>query len=156
MPKFQRAIHLRFHFAGTKTSSDDTYNPKMYVRSNWTPPNWTLPPVVLKERLDKFSLTLDKLFKKRKGKTNLLLYQTCALQLLQRQQDFLICPCDKNLDPAIIQQHDNIKNAMRDHLLDGHTYRRLSDTDYINHKQCLEQEVKSWIKTYNKTQTKME
>ena len=39
MPKFQQAIHLRFRFAGTKTASDDTYDPKMYVRSNWTPPH---------------------------------------------------------------------------------------------------------------------
>ena len=90
------------------------------------------------------------------GKTNLLSYQTRALQLLQRQQDFLICPCDKNLGPAIIERHDYIKIAMRDHLLDGRTYQRLSDANCTNHKQCLEQEVKSWIKTYNKTLTKME
>ena len=45
---------------------------------------------------------------------------------------------------------------MRDHLLDGCTYRRLSDSDCINHKQCLEQEIKSWMKTYNKTLTKIE
>ena len=45
---------------------------------------------------------------------------------------------------------------MRDHLLDGCTYRHLSDADYINRKQCLEQEIKSWIKTYDKTLTKME
>ena len=128
----------------------------MYVWSNWTPPHWTLPPVVLKERLDKFSLTLDKLFKKRMGKTNLLSYQIHALQLLQPQQDFLICPCDKNLGPAIIERHDYIKIAMRDHLLDGCTYRRLSVADCINHKQRLEHEIKSWIKTYNKTLTKME
>ena len=31
MPKFQQAIHLCFHFAGTTTSTDDTYDPKMYV-----------------------------------------------------------------------------------------------------------------------------
>ena len=128
----------------------------MYVQSDWTPPHWTLPPVVLKKRLDKFSLTLDKLFKKRMGKTNLLSYQTCALQLLQRQQDFLICPCDKNLELAIIERHDYIKIAMRDHLLDGRTYQQLSDADCTNHKQCLEHEIKSWIKTYNKTLTKME
>ena len=103
MPKFQRAIHLRFHFAGTTTSSDDTYDPKMYVRSNWTPPYWTLPPVILKEHLDKFLTALNKLFKKRMGKTNLLSYPTCALQSLQQHQDFLICPCDKNLGPAIIE-----------------------------------------------------
>ena len=38
MPKFQRAIHLCFHFAGTTNSSDEPYDPKMYVWSNWTPP----------------------------------------------------------------------------------------------------------------------
>ena len=156
MPIFQQAIHLRFHFARTKISSDDTYDPKMYVRSYWTPLHWTLPPVVLKERLDKFSLTLDKLFKKRMGKTNLLSYQTCALKLLQRQQDFLICPCDKNVGPAIIEGQDYIKIAMRDDLLDGRTYQRLSDADCTNHKQCLEHEIKSWINTYNKTLRKME
>ena len=38
IPKFQRAIHLRFHFVGTTNSSDEPYNPKMYVQSNWTLP----------------------------------------------------------------------------------------------------------------------
>ena len=90
------------------------------------------------------------------GKTNLLSYQTCALNLLQRQQDFLICPCDKTVGPAIIEQHDYIKIAMRDHLLDGRTHRWLSDTDCTNHKECLEHEIKSWIKTCNKTLTKTE
>ena len=103
MPKLQRAIHLRFHLAGSETSSNDTYDPKIYVWFNWTPPYWTLPPVVLQERLDKVATTLNKLFKRRMGKTNLLSYQTHALQSLQQQQDFLICPCDKNLGPAIIE-----------------------------------------------------
>ena len=51
MTKFERAIHLRFHFAGSTESSDEPYEPKMYVRSNWTPPHWTRPPVVLDKRL---------------------------------------------------------------------------------------------------------
>ena len=156
MPKFQRTIHLRFHFAGTDTTQDDTYDPKLYVRSNWTPPHWTLPPVVMKERLDKFSTTLGQLFKKRMGKTNLQPYQTRALQLLQRQQDFLVCPCDKNLGPAIIERDDYIQIVMSDHLFDGRTYRQLTDADCTNHKKHLEQEIKSWMKTYNKTLTKME
>ena len=143
MPKFERAIHLRFHFAGITDSSDEPYEPKMYVRSNWTPPHKTRPLVVLDKRLKKFSLTLDKLFKKRIGKPNLLPYQSCALQKYQQQQDFLICPCDKNLGPAIIEHDNYIKIAMRDHLLDGRTYRPLSDADCANHKQCLENEKKS-------------
>ena len=156
MPKLQRAIHLRFHFAGSETSSNDTYDPKIYVRSNWTPPYWTLPPIVLQQRLDKFATTLNKLFKRTLGKTNLLSYQARALQSLQKQQDFLICPCDKNLGPAIIERDDYIKIAMIDHLLDGRTYRRLSEADCNNHKQRLIQEIKSWFKQYNKTLTKME
>ena len=74
MPQFTRAIHLRFHFAGTDTTQDDTYDPKIYVKSNWTPLHWTLPPVVMTKRLENFSNTLGKLFKKRIGKTNLLPY----------------------------------------------------------------------------------
>ena len=110
----------------------------------------------MKERLDKFSMTLDKLFKKRMGKTNLLPYQTCVLQLLQQQQDFLVCPCDKYFGPVIIERDDYIKIAMKDHLLDGQTYRRLSDSDCANNKTRLEEELKSWMKTYNETLTKME
>ena len=163
MPNLQHAIHQRFHFAGTTTSSDNTYDPKMYVRSNWTPPpppppppHWTLPPIVLEERLNKFTHSLDKLFKKRIGKMNLLPYQMHALQHLQRQKDFLICPCDKNLGPAIIECNNYINIAIRDHLLDGRTCRRLSNADCVNHKQRLKNKIKAWMKTYNKTITKME
>ena len=150
MPKFQRAIHLRFHFAGNTDSSEEPYDPKMYIWSNWTPPHWTKPPVVLDKRLDNFSSTLDKLFKIRIGKPNLLPYQTRALRQLQTQQDFLICPCDKNLGPAIIERNNYIKIAMRDHLLDGRTYRPLSEADCTNHKQRLKKEIKAWMKTYHK------
>ena len=45
---------------------------------------------------------------------------------------------------------------MKDHLLDGRTYQQLTDTDCVNNKKRLEQELKSWMKTYNKTLTKME
>ena len=63
MPNFQRAIHLRFHFAGSTNTSNEPYDPKMYVRSNWTPPHWTKPPVVLDKHHENFSSKLDKLFK---------------------------------------------------------------------------------------------
>ena len=69
------------------------------------------------------------------GKTNLLPYQARALQLVQRQQDFLFRPCDKNLAPAIIERDDYILIAMKDHLLDGRMYQRLSDADFENNKK---------------------
>ena len=46
--------------------------------------------------------------------------------MLQQQQTFLIVPCDKNLGPAIIERHDYLKLAMRDHLSDTTTYKSLT------------------------------
>ena len=87
------------------------------------------PPVALEERLSRFSTALNKLFKTRKGKTNLLPHQHRALRMLQQQQTFLIIPCDKNLGPAIIEHHDYLKIAMRDHLSDTTTYKSLSTSE---------------------------
>ena len=66
------------------------------------------------------------LFKTRKGKTNLLPHQQRSLSTLQQQDTFLIVPCDKNLGPAIIECHDYLKIAMRDHLNDTTTYKLLN------------------------------
>ena len=126
-----RSVHLRFHFAGKPPNEGTTsYDPKLYVQSKWTPPHWTIPPVALKEHLSCFSTALNKLFKTREGKTNLLPHQHRALLMLQQQQTFLIVPCDKNLlGPAIIERHDYLKIAMRDHLSDTTTYKSLSTSE---------------------------
>ena len=81
------SVHLRFHFAGKPPSKGTTsYDPKLYVHSTWTPPHWTIPPIALEERFSRFSTALNKLFKTRKGKTNLLPHQQRALRMLQQQQ----------------------------------------------------------------------
>ena len=78
------SVHLRFHFVGKPPNEGTTsYDPKLYVRSKWTPPLWTIPPVALEERLSRFSTALNKLFKARKGKTNLLPHQHQALRMMQ-------------------------------------------------------------------------
>ena len=122
-----------------------TYDPNLYVRSIWTPPpppppppHWMIPPFALEERLSCFSGALNKLYKTRKGKTNLLPHQHRARQMLQ-QQTFMIVPCEKNLGPAIIEQHDYLKIAMRDHLSDTTTYKSLL-TSEIN---CYSSEIKN-------------
>ena len=151
-----RSIHLRFLFSGKPQSKGTiSYDPKLYVKSKWTPPHWTIPPVALEEHLSHFSNALNKLFKTRKGKTNLLPHQQQALRMLQQQQTFLIVPWDKKLGPAIIGRHDYLKIAMQDHLNDTTTYKSLtsSETDryWLEKKQIL-----TWLKTYNKKLTKKE
>ena len=151
-----RSVHLQFHFAGKPPSEGTTtYDPKIYVHSTWTPPHWTIPPI-LEERLTRFSSALNKLFKMRKGKTNLLPHQHRALRTLQQQQTFLIVPCDKNLGPAIIERHDYLKIAMRDHLSDTTTYKSLTTSEIDRYSSDITKNILGWMKTHHKTLTKME
>ena len=152
-----RSVHLRFHIAGKPPNEGTTsYDPKLYVCSKWTPPHWTIPPVALEERLSRFSTALNKLFKTRKGKTNLLPHQHRALCMLQQQETFLIAPCDKNLGPAIIERHDYLKIAMRHHLSDTTTYKSLSTNEIDRYSSEINKNILDWLKTYNKKLTKME
>ena len=151
------SVLLRFHFPGKPPSEGTTsYDPKLYVHSTWTPPNWTIPPIALEERLSRFSTALNKLLKTRKGKTNLLPHQHRALRMLQQQQTFLIVPCDKNLGPAIIERHNYLKIAMRDHLSDTTTYKSLTASEIDHYSSEIKKHILGWLKKYNKKLTKME
>ena len=152
-----RSVHLRFHFAGKPPSEGTTtYDPKIYVNSTWTPPHWTIPPIALEERLTRFSSALNKLFKMRKGKTNLLTHQHRALRTLQQQQRFLIVPCNKNLGPAFIKRQDYLKIAMRDHLSDTTTYKSLTTSEIDRYSSDITKNILGWMKMHHKTLTKME
>ena len=99
---------------------------------------------------------LNKLFKTRQGKTNLLPHQHRALRTLQQQQTFLIVPCDKNLGPAIIERHDYLKIAMRDHLSDTTTYKSLTTSEIDRYSSDITKNILGWMKTHHKKLTKME
>ena len=76
--------------------------------------------------------------------------------MLQQQQMFLIIPCDKNLGPAIIECHDYLKIAMRDHLSDTTTYISLSTSEIDHYSSEIKKHILDWLKTYNKKLTRME
>ena len=128
----------------------------MYVPSHWTPPHWTRPNKIVQERLDLFHHRLNSLFRKRRGRTNLLPHQHRALQQLQQQRHFLIVPCDKNLGPSIIDTEMYLKIAFRDHLNDRRVYRSLNNNECRSVQAQLETAIKDWLKTHHKTLTKME
>lgn len=158
MDRFRRSMYLRFYFATDNDDDppDDTYNPKMYVPSNWSPPYWTFPKRIVDERLNAFADQMKKIFKLRRGRTNLLPHQHRALQSLQQQRDFLIVPCDKNLGPAIIQTEDYLKIAFRDHLNDRTTYKCLSKRESDTIQAQLKRAVTEWRDKHKKCCTKME
>ena len=132
------------------------YDPKMYVHSKWTPPHWTIPPVPLKNDYHDSQTKMGTLFKTRKGKTNLLPHQHRTLSTLQQQDTFLIVPFDKNLGQAIIERHDYLKIAMRDHLNDTTTYKLLNPSEIECSATIIKKSIVTWLKKHHKILTKME
>ena len=102
-----------------------------------------------------FSSALNELFKTRNGKTNLLPHQHRTLRTLQQQQTFLFAPCDKNLGPMIIERHDYLKIAMRNHLSDTTTYKSLTTSEMDRYTSDIKKLILGWLKTHHKKLTKM-
>jgi hypothetical protein len=153
--RLDRDLRLRSYFAGEGDNDDTDYNPKMYIKSKWTPPPWKFPRE-LPPRLDKFDATLAQIFKKRHGRPNLLPHQRRALTYLQTSDEFLIVNCDKNLGPAIIEKTSYIQMAYRDHFNDRTSYRRLSPNDVALESRRLKTLLNSWRSRFNDELSKQE
>jgi len=158
--RFVRTLRLRFWFAEAETVPTNTttahpatpseYNPRMYLRSGWTPPHWHYPSAVMTPRLAAFEAELHRMFRQRTGRPNLLPHQQRALTDLQSQRQWLIVPCDKNLGPSIIESADYLRIAYRDHLHDSATYRRLRPAEIELTKIQLRNSLQAWLTTYKK------
>ena len=99
-------------------------------------PNYTSSPlehhqtffisIQFKKRFKKFLQKIQKIFRKYRDKTNLLLYQSRTLRWFQLYKNILVIVCDKNLGPVVINVTTYIHRALTDHFLNEKIYRRLS------------------------------
>lgn len=147
LPKFKLALHKKCHF-GDAIPDDDDYNPRMYIKSHWTPPPWSFQNTIL-ARYNIFEQSIRTLFKKKKSRSNLLPHQQRALRDLRQQDTHLIVQCDKNLGPAIIEKTRYIKFALRDHLCDRDTYQPLSTMELKLHEGRLRLAINKFLKDYH-------
>jgi hypothetical protein len=124
---------------------DPDYNPKMYIKSEWTPRSFQIP-YEIQTRLNEFKQPLKKLVKQQKAAVNLLRHQKRALNQLRNQAYCLIVQCNKNLGPAVIERLEYIMMAFRDHLNCRRTYKRLTlfQTAFANGQLLLA--FQDWIK----------
>jgi hypothetical protein len=129
--------------AGQK--EDPYYNPKIYIKSEWTPHSFQIP-YEIQTRLNEFKQALKKLVKPQNATVNLLRHQKRALNQLRNETDFLIVQCDKNLGPAIIERLEYIMMAFRDHLNCRRTYTRLTPFQKAFAKCQLLMAFQDWIK----------
>jgi hypothetical protein len=150
--RFKRDLWLKTFFAGSPLEANDS---KMYVKSSWTPPDWNIPWGV-RQRFKDFQQHLQPLFRKRRGRHNLLPHQRRALSLLQKSDDLLVVQCDKNLGPAIIEKSTYIGRIFLDHLNDSNIYRYLSAQQLSGFELQLRRLLTDWIERYKGILTKNE
>lgn len=135
-----------YHAANT-IPNNDKFDLQMYIKSTWTPPPWT-EIKELTSRLDAFQKRCSRLFKKKRGKSNLLPHHRAALQYLQHHPDLMIVQCDKNLGPAVIERDTYIQLAYTDHLNDASTYQILTPFQASMRIGQVKLAIENWIKKY--------
>ena len=143
----QRDIWLRHYFKKKDAALMEDYNPRLYLKSRWTPPDWEIHNE-LKRRFKEFSSKLLLSFSTKKGSSNLLDNQRQALQSLLASPDIIIAQCDKNLGPACIETTQYIKMAFRDHLDDTTTYRYLSPLIVPIMCDKIRSALKKWLEKW--------
>jgi hypothetical protein len=116
LPRLVNDLKVKAYMA-SKFSDDaeddnavDEFNPRMYIRTGWTPPEHLFPfPKELPRRLHAFEAKIKQLVQLRKCRSNLLPHQRVALDYLRNQVDLLVVQCDKNLGPALIEHKKVLK-----------------------------------------------
>ena len=132
--RFTRDIRLKYAFAGEDEFEieSNTYNKKLYIKSDWKPPKAT-PDI--ENRIQKFKELLtsirNSINRNTKTSTNLTAIQQDLLFAIQANSNFVILITDKNLGPAIMEKAIYIERMLKEHLCDGQTYKNLT---------CLEAE----------------
>ena len=146
--RFHHDYYCKIFYAGKEFSGNDTYDPKMYVNSKWTPPDWMMPTAAVR-RYNIFKTHTVSLFTKRKVSSNLLTHQHLALRNLQLQKEFLIVQCDKNLGPAILEYDVYVQRALTDHLSKPETYRRLSEDVARRYATKINDLIDKWLDNHH-------
>ena len=141
---------IKMYFANNPIENNDDFDSKMYKRSNWTPPPWT-ENFELTARLDAFQKRCRHLFKKKKGRSNLLPHFRAALQYLQSHPELMMVICDKGLGPAVILRTRYIQLGYTDHLDDSTTYKFLTPFEATMRIGQIRIVLQNWINKYAAT-----
>jgi len=127
----------------------------LYARSNRPAPAH-LVTSELKNRIDKFSAELWRLFRKRRSPSNLLPHQRECLTELRNNPELAICKTDKNLGPAIIERKRYLDLAFRDHLSDQHTYQQITKAEAIQRMTATYKAILAWLNHHKDRLSKAE
>jgi hypothetical protein len=143
--RFRKHIHTQMLFAG---ASNDWKPKQLFIpKDDWDPDINELPRE-FRARVNLFLKKLGTLFQQKRAPSNLTLHQERLLDTLQKSDDFIVLPSDKNLGPCIIERSRYIQAAL-DHLSDDATYKRLEPQDALQAINALENNLLTFLSDYH-------
>ena len=120
--RLQSFLHTHDHL-----EKNSTYNAKIYVKSNFTPPIAdTYTESLLSNFKDAILLYATNKLSNTKPHHNLSNLQRNILLKLKSNKEITVCLSDKNLGPVLIDTTHYIKLAIKNHLSNTQTYTNLS------------------------------
>ena len=123
-------------------NENSTYNPKIYINSNFQPPIAdTLTESLLAEFKEAILVYASNKLSNIQPNHNLSKLQRNILHKLKDTNEITICLSDKNLGPVIIDTVHYIKLAIKIHLSNENTYQNLSTEEAF----ALQEETKNML-----------
>lgn len=107
---------------------DEDYNPKLYIKSEYSPSDTTDEiEQALEDFHNRITTEIKANSKTQRRQHNLPTAARQLLRTLPSNPDFIVLPTDKNLGPAIIERSVYKSRCLQDHLANRTTYRRLTE-----------------------------
>ena len=128
LTRFKHNLYNHYLYHRNKKGKKDEWDPRYHIRGSSTPETYKVHREI-RARFALFKKRLQKLFLKKRVRSNLLQHQTRLLQFLIKQHDLLICSSDKNLGPCIIERRRYVDIAFADHLDNKDNYQPLTKNE---------------------------
>jgi hypothetical protein len=150
--RLERDFHIKVHFAGDideRFATRDASRSKLIVKSIWKPstrdiPNWC------SQRLSKFFTRAQRLFKRRKAKSNLTPCQESLLETLPDDPRLLFPETDKGLGPCAVEYDQYVEDCLI-HLKNSEVYQQLSEEEAFALAKVIQAEISDWLKRHKGT-----
>ena len=111
--RFHKDLLTKVFFSGRPLVSEEEYNPKIHIGSDWEPKPWDIPSTIHKRYEDFEKSILSKMRQPYRRTTNLLPIQTRAIAALAKRTDVLIVSCDKKWDQPQSKQPPTLIDPSR-------------------------------------------
>jgi hypothetical protein len=139
------------------TSDAEDYNPKLYIKSTWEPEEAS-PEIETALQLfrSRVAQAVHQNIQMQRRKHNIPTKPRRLLQTLATNPNFIILPTDKNLGQSILDRTTYKKRCLSEHLLNGNTYQRLTETEALTRLHQAEQRFKALIQKHKNSLPELE